>query len=114
MRLIGRIVAVTVVVIIAVGAIGLLVGEAKLNAKYDVSSNALTLAVPISSGNVERGRHFATVINGCEDCHGVGLKGGVFLDVPPFRIVASNLTRGKGGIGAFSDADFVRAIRHGV
>ena len=31
------------------------------------------------------------------------------------RIVPPNLTRGRGGVGAtFTDADFVRAIRHGV
>jgi hypothetical protein len=34
---------------------------------------------------------------------------------PPARIVAANLTRGAGGVGGqFSDADWVRAIRHGV
>ena len=37
-------------------------------------------------------------------------------DDPVFgRLVASNLTAGKGGIGGrFSDEDFIRAIRHGV
>src|SRR5690606_21794416 len=39
----------------------------------------------------------------------------VFADAPPFRMVASNLTRGRGGVGAIYDAvDFDRAIRHGV
>ena len=37
-------------------------------------------------------------------------------DDPVFgRLVASNLTAGKGGVGgSYSDTDFVRAIRHGV
>ena len=31
------------------------------------------------------------------------------------RIYSANLTRGKGGIGSsYTDADYVRAIRHGV
>lgn len=42
--------------------------------------------------------------------------GRVFLDEPAIgRFVASNLTRGKGGVGAsYTDDDWVRAIRHGV
>ena len=40
----------------------------------------------------------------------------MFIDDPALgRVIAPNLTRGRGGVGAtFSDADFVRAIRHGV
>src|SRR6185295_1565123 len=49
-------------------------------------------------------------------CHGPTLGGKVFVDDPALgRVIAPNLTRGRGGVGAtFSDADFVRAIRHGV
>jgi len=49
------------------------------------------------------------------DCHNSGLSGKIFLDVPPFLIVAPNLTRGAGGVGAsLSDTDIIRAVRDGV
>ena len=61
-----------------------------------------------------RGAHLATIFS-CRECHGQDLAGQVYLDVPPFRVVPSNLTRGDGGVGTeYAAADWVRAIRHGV
>lgn len=61
---------------------------------------------------VEHGRHLA-LTRGCVDCHGADLAGKVFLDAPPGRFDASNLT--GGGRGARYDlALFERAVRHGV
>jgi mono/diheme cytochrome c family protein len=56
------------------------------------------------------------LIDLCADCHGPGLAGQVMDDDPLFGTLASaNLTSGKGGVGDnFSDADFIRALRHGV
>jgi cytochrome c5 len=63
---------------------------------------------------IEAGRYLAET-HGCTDCHGGNLAGQVMADAPPFLLVASNLTRGEGGVGSeFSDADWLRAIRHGV
>lgn len=67
--------------------------------------------------SVERGRHLATAIGKCVDCHGADLGGRLFIDAGPAigKLYSTNLTRGKGGIGdAYSDADFERAIRHGI
>jgi mono/diheme cytochrome c family protein len=119
MRSVGRIllivVGIVVGIVVVVGGAGLLIGKAKLDTTYAVAPEQLALSVPIDTADVARGRHFATGIAGCIDCHGAHLQGTVFLDVPPFRMVAPNLTRGQGGIGGtFTDADFVRAIRHGV
>jgi len=115
MRQAVRILGVVVVAIVVLIVVGLVAGNAKLRTTYAVAPEQLALSVPIASGNVERGRHIVEAITGCTECHAAGLKGSAFLDVPPFRIVAPNLTRGNGGIGAsFSDADFVRAIRYGV
>jgi len=103
--------AVVVIVVVAVSAIS----GAKLNRTYDIPAQALALTVPSDAASVVRGRHFVFVIGKCTGCHGADLGGKIFLDVPPFRIIAPNLTRGTGGIGnAFANADFVRAIRHGV
>lgn len=79
----------------------------------DLPAASLLLAGDAST--LARGRHLA-VIRGCVDCHGADLGGKVFLDVPPVAVLhASNLTAGRGGVGAtYSDADWDRAIRHGV
>jgi len=52
----------------------------------------------------------------CEHCHGPGLGGQVLEDNLMFgRLVATNLTSGVGGVGAdYTDADWVRAVRHGI
>ena len=56
-----------------------------------------------------------TTIRGCRDCHGQDLGGTVFLDDPAIGTLnAGNLTPGIGGIAHYSDAELVRAIRHGV
>ena len=115
MRLVGRLLGIFVVVIVVLLGVGLAVGKAKLDTTYDIPPQQLTLSEPIASADVQHGRHFVMAITSCVDCHGAHLQGTVFLDVPPFRIVAPNLTRGNGGIGGtFTDADFIRAIRHGV
>lgn len=88
------------------------VGNAKVDRTYDVRT--ARLAVAGDSATVARGAHLVA-INGCRDCHGEDLGGQVFADAPPFRVVAANLTRGKGGIGAhYTAEDFDRTVRHGV
>ena len=82
--------------------------------RYDLPEESLT--IPTDSVAVARGRHLVTAVGKCVDCHDQGLKGKVFIDDPIFgRLVATNLTAGKGGVlGAYTDAQLVRAIRHGV
>ena len=88
------------------------VGSWKLNRTYEVET--ASLIIPTGPDAIARGEHL-TRINGCRDCHGPALAGNVFADAPPFRVVASNLTRGVGGVGDLYDArTFDRAIRHGV
>lgn len=88
------------------------VGSAKVDQIHVVRT--ARLAIKADSVTVARGEHLVN-INGCRDCHGEDLRGQVFADAPPFRIVAANLTRGKGGIGArYTPEDFDRTVRHGV
>jgi cytochrome c553 len=65
---------------------------------------------------IERGRYLATSVASCVDCHDKDFGGRVFMDVGPIATLhGTNLTRGKGGIGArYSDEDFVRVLAHGV
>jgi cytochrome c553 len=68
------------------------------------------------SVTIERGRHLVTAVGGCVDCHSEDLGGKVIADELLIgRLVASNLTRGRGGLAKdYGDQDLVRAIRHGV
>src|SRR5512136_1017867 len=71
--------------------------------------------IPTDSDAVARGRHIA-IIWGCTKCHGEDLRGMLLADDPFLgTIPASNLTFGNGGIArSYTDADWIRAIRHGV
>src|SRR5712691_13503443 len=90
------------------------VSDSRLNARVEVPRE--TIAVPTDINAIQRGQHLASAVAACVDCHGPNLAGKIFVDDPALgRIVSPNLTRGRGGIGSsFGDADFVRAIRHGV
>jgi len=85
----------------------------RLNKTYSVQTETIT--IPTDPASIERGRHVA-VIRLCTECHGADMSGRVFLDEAVIgRISTTNLTSGKGGVGGeLSDADWVRAIRHGV
>lgn len=105
-------VAALVVLALLVAAVGLTVGSRKLARTYAVTPAALT--IPSDSASVAHGAYLVQT-NGCQDCHGDNLAGKVFIDAPPFRVVATNLTPGAGGIGNdYTDADWDRTIRHGV
>src|SRR6478735_1608505 len=53
---------------------------------------------------------------GCSECHGNNGAGRVVVDAPNgFFVRTPNITRGEGGpAAAYGEADWVRAIRHGV
>lgn len=86
--------------------------EVRLNRTYTVQPEAVT--IPTDPAAIQRGRQWAAVH--CTICHGENLAGTLFFDDPSLgRIHTPNLTSGQGGVGGtLSDADFVRAIRHGV
>ncbi len=77
--------------------------------------------IPTDANAIARGKHIATIW-ACTRCHGANLGGTLITNDPidgyvPIlgMIPASNLTSGKGGIGkSYTDADWVRAIRHSV
>lgn len=106
----GALVALLLIVACAV----YVMSERHVTRRYVVETESIP--IPTDSISIERGRHLARAITKCADCHTATLGGQVFIDVPPIgRFVTTNLTRGKGGLGAaLTDADWVRAIRHGV
>lgn len=76
----------------------------------------LAAATNIGHGDIRRGDHLVHAIVGCGDCHAANLGGKLFLSDPALGVIyGPNLTRGPGGIGAaYTDADWIRALRHGV
>jgi mono/diheme cytochrome c family protein len=89
-------------------------GKKKLTQSYP-GIRVETINIPADADAIAHGRHIA-IVWGCTKCHGEDLSG-MLLSNNPFlgTIPASNLTSGEGGIGnSYSDADWVRAIRHGV
>lgn len=84
----------------------------RLNKTYTVQVE--TIAIPSDPASIERGKQW--VSSECLHCHGNDLAGTAFFKDPMLGMVAApNLTPGKGGAGSeFTDADWVRAIRHGI
>ncbi len=101
---------------IALGAAGTVYGvsEWRLSQTFDVPLR--DVPVQHDSATVARGRHFATAIGKCADCHAADFGGSVMVDHPALgRITASNLTGGPNSVlMRYSDAEIARAIRHGV
>jgi mono/diheme cytochrome c family protein len=91
-----------------------------------VASNALmartytvdvpAVPIPTDPASVGRGKYLVESVAACTECHGADLGGKVVDDdVAMGRLVAANLTRGRGGLPAdYADRDFVRVLTHGV
>lgn len=72
----------------------------------------------LSAARVEYGRYL-TLAGGCAGCHtrdgGKPFEGGRAIETPFGTVYTSNITPAAGyGIGDFSDADFLRALKHGI
>lgn len=98
------------VLIVVVGM--LLSTQYRLSRTYDIQAEAIV--VPTDAASLARGELWADIH--CKNCHSADMGGGPFFEDPALGYVdAPNLTAGKGGVGAQNtDADWVRAIRHGV
>jgi hypothetical protein len=118
----SRIVRVTAIVLGSLVAIVLIL----LAAVYVLSARRLTRvhavdvviprSIPTDAPSVARGEHIVRAIASCTMCHGEDLGGQMLAPPGPLgTLAAPNLTRGEGGLGrTFTDADWVRGIRHGV
>ena len=114
MKTLGKILAgILVVVLMVLGTI-FVFSTQTLNKNIEYTD--VSPPIPRDSAAVARGRHLSRAIAKCVDCHGDDLGGQVVFDAMPMaRVVAPNLTTGRGGIGGNrSDDDFLRAIRHGI
>lgn len=75
-----------------------------------------SIAIPTDAASIARGKYLVEHVSACAECHEKDLGGKVVIDnFAMGRLVAPNLTSGRGGLGAsLSDRDFVRALLHGV
>lgn len=116
MQWIRRLVTVLVLLLLVLGGVagfGWWRAEQRLNRHWDVA--APPLAVVSDAEAVARGAHLAQT-RGCADCHDADLGGRVMIDdAVVARIVAPNLSGGRGGVLArYGDAELARLIRHGI
>lgn len=94
-------------------AAGLQLAERRMARQVQV--NVQPVALRNDGPALERGKYLFSS-RGCVDCHGADGAGRVFVESgKDLRIKGPNITRGTGGVvAAYQDADWVRAIRHGV
>jgi mono/diheme cytochrome c family protein len=114
MKTLGKVLAGIVVAILMVLSTIFVFSTQTLNKHIEYSD--ASPPIPRDSAAIERGRHLSRAISKCVDCHGDDLGGKVVFDALPMaRVVAPNLTSGRGGIaGDRSDDDILRAVRHGL
>lgn len=86
----------------------------ELSATVPVPTHEFT--APTGDSAVARGEHVTKALAKCADCHGDDFGGKVMVADPAIgTLSAPNLTTGRDGVlGAMSDADIERAVRHGV
>ena len=107
--LIGVLALVGALLLLAAGLVGLT--RRTLAKHYAVTPETIT--IPDDSATRESGHHLATAIAKCTGCHGDDVGGDQMEMGPMGSFPAANLTTGRGGAQR-ADADWVRAIRHGV
>lgn len=105
----GVLVGLIVIAVIAVWGISTF----RISKTYHITPEVV--AIPTDAASVALGRHILET-RGCPDCHGANLAGKTFIDDPMIgHIYGTNITSGKSArAGQLTDADWVRAIRHGV
>jgi len=112
-RVIVFIIAFMMGLIIFAGVILYIVGNRRLNKKYEFPQS--NIPIPTDKGEIEYGRDEAEFF--CAGCHAEDYGGVVgWLEMGPLGSVDSaNLTSGNGGVGdEYSYEDFIQALRHGI
>jgi mono/diheme cytochrome c family protein len=87
-------------------------GDRKLQRHVEVA--VAPVAMKSDAASIDRGRYlFAS--RGCAGCHGDKGQGGIVVDEGGMFVRAPDITASPQGVAAhYSDADWVRTIRHGV
>jgi len=109
---IGVVVAVLVVVGIGLALAANLLFERKRDRVVKVDVKPVTVVADAAA--LERGKYLF-MSRGCGDCHAANGAGHAFINEPGggFYVRSPNITR-AGVVGAYTEIDWVRAIRHGL
>ncbi len=112
LKWIGIVVAVLVVVGIGLVFAASLLFEQKRNRVVKVDVKPVTVVA--DGAALERGKYLF-MSRGCSECHGENGAGRVFINDTDsgFYVRSPDITR-AGVVGAYTEADWVRAIRHGL
>lgn len=112
-RVVGILMLLSLLVVLSLAGFVWWKSGSKLKQHYTVTLQPTK--VPSDAAAVDRGKHLA-ITRGCTDCHGADLGGQKVMENGAMGTIhGSNITRGQGGLPpSFSDADFERAIRHGI
>lgn len=101
---------IVLLVVVAVGAVYALSAR-DMGRTFDIPES--TVAAATDSVEIARGAHIVAAIAKCQDCHGDDFGGQTMMDDAVFaRISSANIT--PAGLPGYTDADWERAIRHGV
>lgn len=103
------------VVVVATATLAALLANSDRKLHRIVPVQVHPVAYTVDPGAIEHGKYLYRA-RGCGECHGDDGAGRVFIDDPGGLFMrGANLTRGAGGaVGSYDEADWVRAIRHGV
>lgn len=114
MKTLGKVLAGVVLVVLMIVSTIFVFSTTILNKSIEYTD--ASPPIPRDSAAIARGRHLSRAISKCVNCHGDDLGGQLVFDALPMaRVVAPNLTSGRGGVaGNRTDDDFLRAIRHGI
>ena len=103
--------------VIAAGTI-YAISEIRIAKVYDdVKLTSISIPATDDLLALEKGKHLATAVLKCTECHGDHFGGKTMLNEPSTIgvLAGSNLTTGKGGIGkSYTTEDWIRAIRYGL
>ena len=112
LKWIGIVVAVLVVIGIGLVLAANLLFERKRERVINVDVKAIPVVADAAA--LERGKYLF-MSRGCGDCHGANGAGRAFINEPEggFYVRSPNITP-AGVVGAYTERDWVRAIRHGV
>lgn len=111
---IGILAGALVVAVLSLAAYVYLASSRVMARTYSVQ--APVVPIPTDAASIARGKYLTEKVAVCTDCHGRDLGGQIVDDNAALgRLVASNVTRGRGGLPAdYTDEDFVRVLTHGV
>ena len=87
-----------------------------LENEFDGSVDGVDLDSVALDWAIARGERYVATRAACSECHALDFGGQLVVDaLPVVKMIAPNITTGEGGVVAnFSDADWVRIIRHGI